>query len=213
MYPKKSFLSILVFLLGFGLYTGYGQELKGSFGFDVGYLFPAGDWKEHIYVENLNQFNGGILFGAELEFTFMEINFGIFYNYSRLDVSDWEEYVTENGEHLDAEASISYFGGLFKYYFQNTPPHFLNLDLGFGYPIFFSGHESYSSYSYDYDFINTKGNIALIAGLAYKYKMDERIALTIGTRIVFIPQGIRYRTGENHDILLIPSYLGLRYLF
>ena len=213
MYDKKPVLSVLVFFLGLGLFTTHGQELKGSFGIDLGYLFPVGEWNEHIYVRNINQFNGSLLYGAELELSFLEMNFGIFYNYCKLDVSDWEEHVAQDGVDLAAEASISYLAGLFKYYFETKSPYLFNLDLGLGYPIFFTGHESYSGYNYDYDFINTKGNIALIIGLAFKYKMDKKIAFTIGGRIIFIQNGIKYSTGESHNILIIPSYLGLRYLF
>jgi hypothetical protein len=211
MYQYKSIVRLSLFFLFMGLNIGNSQDILGAFGLDLGYLSPVGKWKEHLYAPGVDQFGGGMLYGAEFEFNLLDVNWGVFINYTKLDMSDWENY-PGNVSPVSASASMYIYGAVFKYYAVNQSPHYINLDIGLAFTDF-KGHESYSGYSYEYDFIKTRSKINLLIGLAYKYKMNKNLAFQLGGRMVFIPSGIEYADGKDHDILVLPLSLGIRYLF
>jgi hypothetical protein len=207
MLKYKSIIGLCLFFLFIGINIGNSQDILGAFGIDFGYLIPVGKWKDHLYAPGVDQFGGGILYGAELEFNLLEVNWSVFMNYSKLDMSDWEE-----AGNLTASASMYIYGALFKYYFAFHSPHYINLDMGLAFTDF-KGQESYAGYNYEYNFIKTKSKIDFIIGLSYKYRMNKNLAFQLGGRMVFIPSGIEYADGKDHDILVLPLSLGIRYLF
>jgi hypothetical protein len=207
MLKYKSIIGLCLFFLFIGLNIGNSQDILGAFGLDFGYLIPVGKWKDHLYLPGVDQFGGGMLYGAELEFNLLEVNWGFFFNYSKLDMSDWEE-----AGDLTASASMYIYGALFKYYFTSQSPHYLNMDMGIAFTDF-KGEESYAGHNYEYNFIKTKSKIDFIIGLAYKYRMNKNLALQLGGRMIIIPSGIEYTGGKNYTIMVLPVSMGLRLLF
>lgn len=189
------------------------QEIEGAFGIDVGYMITMGDWVRHPIFKGVDQFKGSITYGAELEFKMADLHLGLFFNYVKLNMDDYENYVADHGDFVTAKASMMNFGGVFKYYALKHEKHFFNVDLGMGY-IRFNGEESYEYGTYDLDFIKNTANYTIIIGLGYKYLLEKNIAFTINAREIINPGGVNYKgLGKDYDVLILPVCFGLRYLF
>jgi len=209
----RLFLIVITFP---SLFTGsaVGQEnqdeYSGSFGLDIGYFLPVGNWTTHRYAEGVDQFQGGLMFGAELEARIFKIPIGLSYNYIRLSVEDWVDYAAQRGDPISASASMGVYGLTVKYYFLKKKPHLMVLELGGSY-VTLKGHENFAGYSYDYNFLNP--GLGFILVLGYNYLFNEHIALAIKAKALFRLEGISYADGQTNDIIGLPLTAGIKYFF
>ena len=201
----------VLFMLGISLSQ---SSTKIIFGADVGYFFPMGDWTSHRYVLeyditdiDVKQFKGGYVLVPEIELKFTDISLGLYYNYTKLSASDWEDYARRTGDIVSASSSMSQLGGFIRYFFLNREPNLMNLEIGMNY-IFLNGQEKFNGYSYDYDFLN-KG-VGFTFGAGYQYSVNERLSLVANVRALWRPEGIKYPEGKAYDIFGIYFTPGIR---
>ncbi len=181
-----------------------------SVGLNLGYFAPLGDWKVHPYAPGVDLLKGGFTIGGELEGHLIGINFAVFMNYTRFRLSDWVDYARSQGDYITASTSMVSTGLLAKFYFMRSRASFMDFDLGFAYCAF-NGHESYDTYSYDYNFLRDR--VGMIFGLGFWQTMSPSLALTLNVRTLLIFEGVRYPDGLQHDVYGMPLTAGLRYLF
>jgi hypothetical protein len=195
----------VLFMLGFSLSQSSTEII---FGVDAGYFHPMGDWTSHRYVLegsvtdiDLKQFQGSYVFIPEFEIKFSDISLALYYNYTKLSASDWENYAN-----VSVSSSMSQLGLFIRYFFLNSKPNLMNLEIGMNY-IFLNGKERYI-YSYDYDFL-TKG-LGFTFGLGYRYAVNERLSLVANVRVLWRPEGIKYPAGKAYDIFGIYFTPGIK---
>jgi hypothetical protein len=202
---------VIIFLLSGLVFSQEGEEeIYTSIGLDVGYFIPLGEWADHPFAEGVKQFKGSFKIGAELEFRLFSLPMGLFYHYSKLDVSEWEDFANSQGSPIAASAYSSDFGIVFKIYVLKQKPSFLNLEIGGGYSSI-QGRETFTEFSYDYTFL--KPNACMIIGLNYRYMVAEKVLLTMGTRFFYLPEGVEYANRKTLDVTSLPVSLGVRFLF
>ncbi len=181
-----------------------------SFGIDIGYFLPVGVWQEHRYAEGVNQFQGDIKISAEIDQKIFGLRMGLICGYSRLNLSDWEDYAKYKGDIIDASASITEFELLLKYPALKLSTSWINVDLGVGY-FLMKGHEVFDAYSYDYNFFASR--VGIITGIEYKQLIFNDIALVVIVKGIFVIDGVQYADGLNRDVMGVPMTIGIRYLF
>ena len=199
----------LVFLLTLVL-SGYnfGQNTtKIKIGGDVGYFFPIGDWASHQYASGISQFQGGYSLTPEIAIKFSDISLGIFYNYTKLRTSEWEDFVRSEGNTINVSASLSQLGGFIRYYFLSRERHLFNFEVGMNY-IFLKGDEQFNGYSYEYDFLNP--GIGFLIGLGFEYELNNRLSAVVNSRVFWKPEGIMYNDGKAYDIFGVYIMPGIR---
>ena len=201
---------LLLFLTNIASGQNSNDSLFHSFGIDVGYFSTLGDWKKHRYAVGVDQFQGSFNFGAELETKLLNAGIGFLFSYSKLSVEDWEKFAQHEGDQIDASASMVNLGILLKLYLLTEIPQMLNLDVGVCY-IFSEGHETFETYSYDYNFL--KSGIGFITGMGYKHLLNKKIALVFNVRCLIKPDGIKYADGKSYTVIGLPLTLGIRYFF
>lgn len=209
----RHFKTIILFLILFpeiAFSQNSDQYTFFSLGFDGGYFFPVGHWKTHRYAAGVDQFQGDFKIGLELETKITRIGIGIIAGYSRLDLSQWEEYAQRRGDIISASANIYDLGLLFKYYFIAQKPSLASIDLGFNY-FFPQGHETFSAYSYDYSFFNS--NFGFMIGIGVKHLLSDNLALSLNIRGMLSIEGVKYPDGLTYDIMGLPITIGIRYIF
>jgi hypothetical protein len=183
---------------------------RPSFGIDVGYFTPSGNWTSHRYAAGVDQFRGGFSIGTELEFRFFALDLALYGRYTRFNVDDWTDYARSMGDQVSASASMIDSGMLMKFYFIEGSRDRASLGLGLTY-YGFNGDESFGGYSYSYDFL--VGNLGYVLELGYKRLLSDEFALAAAVRCNFLLEGVRYADGEKYDIIGIPVTLGIRRLF
>jgi hypothetical protein len=179
------------------------------FGADLGLGVPLGAWKNHRYVENVNQFGIGMGVALSVEGRFwnwggMEIGGGII----NMSTSDWEDYVRAQGENINTSAHLSYFNLLLKVYPLNRKPNVIKTRLGFG-VVAASAKESYLGESYDYDFLKVQGG--LFIGVEYVRFLNDVLAISLNTSLLVAFEGVKYADGEDKAVIALPVFLGLRF--
>lgn len=175
-----------------------------------GYFTPVGDWTAHRYAEGVDQLRGGFMIGGEFEFPLWGLHWSLFYDYTRLDTSPWEEYAQSQGDDISASAAMSDFGLRIKHYLARGGPDYLNLHVGLG-SYNMRGTESYAGRTYDYDFL--QNGFGLSVGFGYKRKLGPQIALVLRVDFFIAAEGIKYADGESADVYGVPVTLGIGYLF
>jgi hypothetical protein len=189
---------------------GPAPDKTNSLALNFGYFAPLGDWKAHPYAPGVDLLKGGFTLGGELEGHLIGINFALFMNYTRFGMGDWVDYARSQGDYITASTSMVSTGLLAKFYFMRSWASFMDFDLGFAYCAF-NGHESYDTYSYDYNFL--RDEVGMVFGLGFWQTMSPSLALTLNIRTLILFEGVRYPDGVQHDIYGMPLTAGLRYLF
>ena len=203
---------ILIFLFLFTTsFTALGQNgTKFSVIGKLGYFLPMGEWTEHRYASNVNQFAGSYTVSPELEIKFSDIAVGLTYSYARMSTTEWEDYVNSQGESLNASASLSHLGGVIRYYLYNSMQNFIHIEAGVTY-LFISSNEQFNGYTYEYDFL--KPGMAFLAGAGYQYALNERLTIVLPVQLLWRPEGIKYGEGKTLDIFGIYFTPGLKLSF
>jgi hypothetical protein len=206
-----TFTLILIFLIFTFFQLSLAQKgdqlTRFAFGLNGGFFLSFGDWQTHRFALDVNQFRGDIVIGPALEINYKDIAVGGFFNYTNLNVKDWEDFALSEGDVVDASAHIEEYGLIIKYYFITRKPDYLNFQFGISY-FSIKGQESYSGYSYDYDFLNS--GLGFYFGSGYDYFLSDRFALSLNGRFIFFKSGVTYPEKGEFDITGIPLTLGFR---
>jgi len=182
-----------------------------AFGLDVGYYLTPGEWNQHLYAPGVNQFAGSYYISGAFCYRFQPRLGALAYIfYAPMDVSEWEKFVQDQGDALNASAYATGILLGMQVYLLEKKPNLLSLDLNWGW-IHLSGKETYESFSYNYDFL--KSSIAVALGIGYNFLFTESVAFSLNVKGFYIFQGIRYSEGESHDVIMLPVTAGIRYLF
>lgn len=176
----------------------------------VGYFLPLGEWTSHRYAPGINQFQGGYTVSPELEIKFSDIGIGIFYSYTNLRTTEWEDFVNGQGETLFASGSLSQLGGVVQYYFVNTVRNSIYIEGGLSY-VFLKGNEQFKGFDYEYDFLNS--GLGFLAGTGYQYSFNNRLSILLTVRFLWRPEGIKYPEGKTYDIFGMFFLPGLKLTF
>ena len=191
-----------------------GQDVSenfSSFGLDVGYYFPFGEWNQHIYAQGVDQFGGGYYISGSFGYRFQPRLGALAYAfYAPMDVSDWEKFVQDQGDAITASAYATGILLGMQVYLLEKKPNLLTIDLNWGW-VYLSGKESYESFSYNYDFL--KSSVAVALGIGYNFLFTENVALALNVKGFYIFQGIRYSEGDSYDVIMLPVTAGIIYLF
>ena len=209
--PGIRLLVLVLLLLGLASSPALARDFRMSFGVDVGYFVPVGNWTEHRYAPGVDQFQGAgtvmVEFATALS---SRIHVAPFFTSTRLGVGDWEKYARAQGDAVSASALMTSFGMAFRYYALRSDPSFFDFDLGITY-FNLSGDESSAGYSYDYDFM--KRGVGLLFGVGYMRRVSRDIALRASVRLIYDEDGVHYADGESRHVYGIPVTVGVRYLF
>jgi hypothetical protein len=202
---------LTLFFTFFLAFNGIGQNgTKFSLTGNVGYFMPMGEWTEHRYASNVNQFAGSYTVSPELEIKFSDVAIGFIYSYARMNTTEWEDYVNSQGESLNASASMSHVGGFVRYYIYNSMRNFIHIEAGATY-LFISSNEQFNGYTYEYDFL--KPGMAFLAGAGYQYAFNERLTIVLPVQLLWRPEGVKYGEGKTLDIFGIYFTPGLKLSF
>lgn len=206
MLRALAFMTILLLLL----YDSSMGQTKFAISGSLGYFFPQGEWKKHMYTEEVNQFQGGYSVSSEFEIKFKDIAFSLIFNYSKMSTADWEQFVRNEGASINASASQNQIGGLLKYYVSNSQPHLFNIQAGVVY-LSLRSTEQFNGYSYEYNFLNP--GMAITFGLGYQFSLNNRLSVILPVRILWRPEGVIYTDGRTFDIFSFYVTPGLRLTF
>lgn len=208
----KSWMSSIAVILLVGLFaTEAGAGYKGSVSAGAGYFFPNGKWTQHRYAPGVKQFGGRPQFTFDLEYRFnRKWSMALISQFNGLDTSEWEKYVQNQGEYVDAEAQMFTFGLELRPHVSVTSTNRTMLAFGFGITSLY-GNERYGGYSYDYDFL-TAGSVSLLAAVEHDWLFDKRFALVARVGIFYLPAGVNYADGESQSVVGYPLSAGIRFL-
>jgi hypothetical protein len=176
----------------------------------AGYFLPLGKWMSHRYASGIDQFQGGYTVSPEFEVKINDIGIVAFYSYTSLRTTEWENFVSSQGENLYASGSLSYLGGTLQYYFVDAVHNSFYLEGGLAY-VFAKGNEQFKGYNYDYDFLQS--GLGFLAGVGYQYSFNSRMSLLLPVRFLWRPEGIKYPEGKTYDIFGLYFVLGLKLTF
>jgi hypothetical protein len=213
MIRTTQFLTGALLFLFLSTVSGWCQaadELPGtSLGLDVGYFFPFGNWVNHRFANDADQFQGGFVFRGDLNFKVgRKFALAITGGYMNLDETDWEEYAGKMGDQITTSSSAAYLGLLLKPHLMISQPDIIILEVGAG-VFFLNGQETFEGMTYDYDFL--KGTrIGIIGGLEYERFLSESFALSIRATCMIVLSGIHYADGLEHTITALPITAGFR---
>jgi len=187
----------------------YHQSSNFSIGIDAGYFLPMGDWYEHRYAAGVEQFKGDLVLSPIIEMHFLNVTFGVFYNYSRLNVEDWEEHASTESNILSSSAHFEEIGLIVKYYFNNHKSNWTNFQFGLSY-LTLKGQESYRGFTYDYDFFES--GVGFFCGMGYDYLLSDQFVISFNARIIWASEVINYPEKGKFDFVGMPFTFGVRIL-
>ncbi|UCC81188.1 MAG: hypothetical protein JSW64_07480 [Candidatus Zixiibacteriota bacterium] len=175
-----------------------------------GYFQPSSDWKQHRYAPNVDQFGGMLHMALDFEYRF-DRNWALaFYGqFNGLSTAEWENYVRQQGEYIEAEALMATFGLVVRPHVIVTSVNRTKLEFGFGL-VTLSGSERYGGLSYDYDFL-AKGSIAFLGAVEHDWLFNKRTALVARIGILSAPKGVSYADGETETVVGFSFSAGIRY--
>ena len=211
---KIVILSVLhVLIAAVSLSTAWGQtddfRKTTSVGLDAGLFLPLGKWTEHRINPDVSQFQKGAVFGIDLERRFWKfMGLAVNMGFINLSSGDWENYAASRGDFVDASAYMLYIGFHFRPYLLSDGQNDLKAEIGFN---FFGSHgqETFSMYTYDYDFLRPHAGFVL--GAEYDRFLSENVAVAVRAVCMFISPGIDYATGKDYTIIGFPLTLGIRF--
>lgn len=201
--------AVAIIFLSIMLNAGFTQTKIGLNG-TLGYFAPQGEWKNHMYAEGVNQFQGGYSTFGDFEIKFGDVAFSLIFNYSKMSTADWEEFVRKDGGNINASASQGQIGSLLKYYVSNSQPHLFNIQAGAVY-LSLKSSEQFNGYTYEYDFLNP--GLAVLFGLEYQISLNDKLSFIFPIRALWRPEGIKYTDGRSFDIFGFYITPGLRFTF
>ena len=176
----------------------------------AGYFLPLGEWSSHRYAPGVNQFQGGYLVSPELELKFNDIGIALWYSYASLRTTEWEDFVSGQGESLFASGSLSALGGAIQYYFIDTERNSVHIEGGLSY-VYCKGNEQFKGFDYECDFL--KSGMGFLGGAGYQYSFNERLSMLLPVRFLWRPEGIKYPEGKTYDIFGMYFLPGLKLTF
>jgi hypothetical protein len=206
---KTTVLAALLVLALAGACRG-GEPLEISVSGSLGYFVPLGDWTAHRFDNGVDQFQGGFTATPELELKVGDIAFGLIYSYTKLGTSDWEDFVAQQGDVLDATASLNQFAGVVRYYMVDGAANRLALEGGLSY-VELGGSERYLGYEYEYDFLQS--GLGYLVGAGFQHSFDERFAIVLPVRLLWRPEGVEYPEGKSNDVLGVLFQPGFKLTF
>ncbi len=177
-------------------------------GLNLGYFQPLGAWNDHRYARNIELFNGGALFDAELELRFRQVGLALCGGYSALHTGAWQNYAAARGDKVEASASFTQLGGLFRIYLHEREADAFSFDFGMNYAMP-TGQEKIATGVYDYDFL--KSRLGFTAGVGYHRRLSSTVALAFRIGGMFVPGGVAYAGGEKHDLNGLAITVGIRF--
>ena len=207
---KKVILLAIILSIAFASGTARGGSWSAAlYG---GYFMPTGGWTEHRYAPGVNQFGGGMNVGLDFEYQLgPKWSLAAVVQYAGLSTSDWENYVKDSGEYLDAQARLFNLALAVRPYIVSTRANKIKLEFGLGIA-FLTGEESYQGLTYGYDFM-VNGSFSLVAGVEHNWLFNEKGALVFRAGLLYAADGISYADGESLSPLGFPLSLGVRYWF
>ena len=188
------------------------EPSSGSVGVHVGYFLPLGDWNKHRFAPNIDQFGGNIGFGGDLEIRLSDRwGLAITGGYSKLDVSEWEDFARAAGDDVTASASVGHIGLLLRPYLGTSRPDIIKIELGASL-VFTKGKETFGRFSYEYDFLKSTV-VGILLGIEYDRFLSENIALAARISSMIVPSGIEYADGVDQSLIIMPLTIGMRFHF
>lgn len=182
---------------------------KFSLGGGIGVFQPVGRWADHRYAPGINQFTRGFMFEGVLEYELADwVGLGGVIGGGPLGTGEWVDYAASRGDDVRASARMFYLAGLVRLYLLNRPKYMLKLDLGGG-TFGPSGQENFLGFSYDYDFLKSRG-LALL-GLEYCLFVKPKLALTGRSCFLMATDGVEYADGLKNTIYGFPVTIGIRF--
>ena len=175
-----------------------------------GFFLPAGDWAAHRYAAGVDHFRGGLTGGGELAIAVLGLRIGLYYDYSRLGTSQWEDFARRQGDDIAAAASMKDLGCRFHLDLWRDRRSSASMNLSVGH-LSMGGTESYAGRTFDYDFLH--GGLSLGFGVGFTRVMAPHLALALRTGFNMVVEGIGYADGEQRDVYWFPATLGLIYRF
>lgn len=214
MMNRIRFLPALLLVLILVCQHATGKWQDGRSGNSVfvgaGILWPVGDWMGHRFAQGVNQFQRGLAFGFDFEHRFSELaSLSLTGGYGSLDVGDWENYASSRGDNIEGSAYMLYGGLRLNFYILNHRSNTVKMGVGALY-LGTYGHETFRSFSYDYDFL-PGSSVALLTGVEYEWSINDSFALTAKADLVVAPSGVEYVDGKGYSIFGIPTTLGIRF--
>lgn len=175
-----------------------------------GYFQPSSNWKQHRYAPNVDQFGGMFHLGLDFEYRF-DRNWALaFYGqFNGLSTAEWEKYVEQQGEYLEAEAVMATFALVVRPYVIVTSVNRTKLEFGFGL-VSLSGNERYGGLTYDYDFL-AEASFALLGAVEHNWFFHKRTALVARIGIISASKGVAYADGETETVVGFSFSAGIRY--
>lgn len=207
-------ISILILISICLVLPGIGQVQSDKFflvGIEAGYSLPVGEWKQHPYAPEVDQFTGDYTIGLSISYKFQRtLGLSLSGFYLKLNTDDWTSYAASQGDNVDASASAQMIFLNLLYFILHHRPQLLSMDIGLGYSSF-AGKESFESYQYDYDFLRSGFGIGLGAG--YTRFLNDQLGLMVNMKGFIMPSGIQYPDGQQNSVFLFSGTLGIRYVF
>lgn len=176
-----------------------------------GYFLPSNQWKQHRYAPNVDQFGGMFQMALDFEYRF-DRNWAVaFYSqFNGLSTAEWEKYVEQQGEYLEAKASMATFGLVVRPHVIATSVNRTKLEFGFGLVVL-SGNERYDGLTYDYDFL-VAGSLAFLIAVEHDWFFNKRTAVVTRTGFMSAPKGVVYADGEDETVKGFSFSVGIRYI-
>mgnify|MGYP000894072508 CR=1 FL=1 len=193
-----------------------------TIGVQSGYIFGAGNWQDHRYAP-VDQFGNSYAFLADFELTlrtdadqnrtaqnhFRVWSIALVVSHTSLSTADWEDWVNEQGDVLEASAAILHVDAVMRRSLLRSGNQQLRLEFGGGVAVA-NSEESYLDRTYEYDFLlGTRGEAVL--GLLYDWKFGRSFGVTIRAGFTLAGTAVGYADGVNRDITYFPLTAGLRF--
>jgi hypothetical protein len=176
-----------------------------------GYFEPTDSWKQHRYAPNVDQFGGMFQMALDFEYRFDRYwALALYGQFNGLSTAEWERYVEQQGEYLDAEALMATFGLVIRPHVIVTSVNRTKLEFGFGL-VSLSGSERYGGLTYDYDFL-VNGSLAFLVAVEHNWFFNKRTAVVARTGLISAPKGVVYADGEDESVIGFSFSVGIRYV-